>query len=131
MAGVYEKAVDRESAYERLKGRAQQPVSSAQEAQHEQAEQSQPWYASLPSLGSLAGGLAMGSRGGRRGDSMGEAMMKSAARSIGSSVGRQIVRGVLGSILRRQQPTVKLDLDGRKRRPFVCARPAWQFSCPD
>ena len=99
VAGVYEKAVDRDSAYERLKGRAQQPVSSTQEAQHQQAEQSQPWYASLPSLGSLTGGLAMGSRGGRRGDSMGEAMMKSAARSIGSSVGRQIVRGVLGSLL--------------------------------
>ncbi len=98
VAGVYEKVVDRESAYERLKGRAQQPVSSAQEAQHQQEQQSQPWYASLPSLGTLAGG-ATGGRGGRRGDSLGEAMMKSAARSIGSSVGRQIIRGVLGSIL--------------------------------
>jgi len=99
VAGVYEKAVDRESAYERLKGRAQQPVSTTQEEQHQQQEQSQPWYASLPSLGSLAGGLATGTRGGRRGDSLGEAMMKSAARSIGSSVGRQIIRGVMGSIL--------------------------------
>jgi DNA helicase HerA-like ATPase len=99
VAGVYEKTVDRESAYERLKGRAQQPVSPTQEQQHQQQEQNAPWYANLPSLGSLAGGVAGGSRGGRRGDSLGEAMMKSAARSIGSSVGRQIIRGVLGSIL--------------------------------
>src|SRR3954447_1201898 len=99
VAGVYEKAVDRESAYERLKGRAQQPVSPTQEQQHQQQEQNAPWYANLPSLGSLAGGVAGASRGGRRGDSLGEAMMKSAARSIGSSVGRQIIRGVLGSIL--------------------------------
>jgi hypothetical protein len=98
VAGVYEKVVDRESAYERLKGRAQQPVSAVQEQQHQQQEQNQPWYASLPSLGSLAG-AATGPRGGRRSDSLGEAMMKSAVRSIGSSVGRQIIRGVMGSIL--------------------------------
>jgi uncharacterized protein len=99
IAGVYEKTVDRESAYERLKGRAQQQVSPAQEQQHQQQEQNAPWYANLPSLGSLAGGVAGASREGHRGDSLGEAMMKSAARSIGSSVGRQIIRGVLGSIL--------------------------------
>ena len=98
VAGVYEKTVDRESAYERLKNLAQQPVSTAQEAQHQQQEQSQPWYSSLPSLGSL-GGLITGTTGNRRGDSLGEAMMKSAVRSIGSSVGRQLVRGVMGSLL--------------------------------
>jgi DNA helicase HerA-like ATPase len=77
VSGVYEKVVDRESAYERLKGRAQQPVTPAQEQQHDQQQQS---------------------RGSRR-DSLPETMMKSAARSIGSSVGREIVRGLMGSIL--------------------------------
>ncbi len=98
VAGVYEKAVDRESAYERLKNRAQQPVSTTQETQHQQAEQSQPWYASLPSLGGALGGLGTSARG-RRGDTLGEAMMKSAVRTIGSSVGRELIRGVMGSLL--------------------------------
>jgi uncharacterized protein len=86
VAGVYDKVVDRESAYERLKGRADQAPAPG-------AAADQPWYKNLPSLGFPTGG------GGRRGDSMVEAMMKSAARSVGSSVGRQIVRGVLGSLL--------------------------------
>ncbi len=91
VAGVYEKAVDRESAYELLKGRANQPpAAGASSAQGSD----QPWYANLPNLGSLAGGGSS-----RRGDSLIEAMSKSAARTIGSTVGRQIVRGVLGSLL--------------------------------
>jgi len=98
VAGVYEKVVDRESAYERLKGVAQQPVTAGQEQQHQQEQQSQPWYAELgTALGSLSGSAA--SRGGRRGDTLVEAAMKSAARTMGSQVGRQLVRGVLGSLL--------------------------------
>ncbi len=89
--GVYEKTVDRDSAYERLKGKAQASPATIPN----QAPQDKPWYENLPSLGlpsSLGGG-------GRRGDTVVDAMMKSAARSIGSSVGRQIIRGVLGSLL--------------------------------
>ena len=84
--GVYEKTIDRESAYERLKGRAeQQPVQPTQAS-----SQSGGWFPnlSIPSSG-----------GGRRGDSLVEAMAKSAARAVGSSVGRQFIRGVLGSLL--------------------------------
>ena len=98
--GTYEQTVDRESAYERLKGAALRPVTPAQVEQHDQQQQqqqSQPWYADVAgALGSLGLG---GSTGGRRGDSVAQAMVKSAARSIGSTVGRQIVRGVLGSLL--------------------------------
>ncbi len=90
VAGVYENAVDRESAYERLKGRAEQTAAAG-------AAQEQPWYSSLPSLASL--GFPSGGGSGRRGDTPLEAATKSAARAIGSTVGRQIVRGVLGSLL--------------------------------
>jgi hypothetical protein len=89
--GVYEKVVDRESAYERLKGKAQQsPIPGASPTQ---APADKSWYENLGLPTSLGGGT------GRRGDTVVDAMMKSAARSIGSSVGRQIIRGVLGSIL--------------------------------
>jgi uncharacterized protein len=95
VAGVYEKVVDRESAYELLKDRAakagaaggSQPVSAQQPA-----PKATSWYSDLLSLGS-------GSTSGRRGDSLAEIMAKSAARTLGTTVGRQIVRGVLGSLL--------------------------------
>ncbi len=92
VAGVYETAIDRESAYEILKSRAGQPPPTAS---GQPAGQSQSWYANLPA--SLGGGPVTG--GGRRGDTLVEAMAKSAARTIGSSVGRQLIRGVLGSLL--------------------------------
>jgi uncharacterized protein len=87
VAGTYDKTIDNESAYERLKSKAQQSVPPAQ-------QQNQPWYANLPSLG-----FPTGAGGGRRGDSLAEAAMKSAARAVGSQVGRQLIRGVLGSLL--------------------------------
>jgi hypothetical protein len=102
--GHYEKSVDRESAYERLKGRAEsaspsrnappfpasQPASSTQQPSSEQPRSS--W---TDSIGSVLGQLG----GGGRREGMAEALAKSAARAIGSQVGRQIVRGVLGGIL--------------------------------
>jgi uncharacterized protein len=90
VAGVYETAVDRESAFEILKARAGQPLpAAAGQAATPAAPPAPPWYANIPGI----------SGGGRRGDNLVEAMAKSAARTIGSSVGRQIVRGLLGSLL--------------------------------
>ena len=91
--GHYEKAVDRESAYEKLKARAAQ-AAEAQPAPAPQAPRQQGGGGILGTLGDLFGG---GSRGGRQ--SVGEAAVKSAARAIGSELGRQVLRGVLGSIL--------------------------------
>jgi DNA helicase HerA-like ATPase len=88
VAGVYEKVVDRESAYERLKGRATESGSTPTAAQP--APRPTSWLGDLATLGT--------STTGRRGDSLVETVAKSAARTLGSSVGRQIVRGVLGSL---------------------------------
>jgi DNA helicase HerA-like ATPase len=94
--GHYEKAVDRESAYEKLKARAAQAAEAAPPPQV-QPPQSQPQQGGglLGGLGDLFGGGS--SRGGRQ--SAAEAAVKSAARAIGSELGRQVLRGVLGSIL--------------------------------
>lgn len=84
----YEKTVDRESAYEILKGRAEaSPVE-------EDPNDSFDW-------GGLfgGGGDAKKKPAARRSDSVLEAAAKSVARTVGSELGRQIVRGVLGSIL--------------------------------
>ena len=92
--GHYEQAVDRESAYEKLKTRAAQAAESAPPSRTPQP-QSQPQQGGglLGGLGDLLGG---GPRGTRQ--TAAEAAVKSAARAIGSNLGRQIVRGVLGSI---------------------------------
>ena len=95
VAGVYEQAVDRESAQEKLSGRT---AASAKPAAPASAPAGAPPAASDNSLGGMLGGL-FGSSSRR--DSPMQAMVKSAARSIGSQVGREIIRGVLGSILKR------------------------------
>ncbi|MFL6664870.1 MAG: helicase HerA-like domain-containing protein, partial [Rhizobacter sp.] len=97
VAGVYEKAVDRESAYEKLKGRAAAAPTTAQAGRTmNDAPTATPVPAPGGWLSDVAGGLLRGS--GRK-DSVLETVAKSAARSIGSTVGREIIRGVLGSIL--------------------------------
>jgi len=94
--GHYEKAVDRESAYEKLKARAAQAAEAAAPPQAPQPQsQSQQGGGILGGLGDLFGGGS--SRGGRQ--TVAEAAVKSAARAIGSELGRQVLRGVLGSIL--------------------------------
>ncbi|MCM8593790.1 helicase HerA-like domain-containing protein [Accumulibacter sp.] len=96
--GHYEAAVDRESAYERLKGApaAAHPAGSQPGAGAPTREATGGGW--LGSLGDLLGGGG-GERRVGRGDSVLETAAKSAARAIGSQVGREIIRGVLGSIL--------------------------------
>ena len=96
VAGVYEKLVDRESAFEKLKARAEAaPAAPA-------GTPGAP--APAPAGGGAFGGLgdilfgSTGPRGGRR-EGIVEAAAKSAARSAGSAVARQVLRGVLGSLL--------------------------------
>jgi DNA helicase HerA-like ATPase len=101
LAGVYELAVDRESAYERLKGKVAASASAGTTSQTlpaAPAASGSGWLGSLEAAGTALGG-ALGGGGNRRGDTVVQAMVKSAARTMGSTVGRQIIRGVLGSLL--------------------------------
>ena len=101
VAGVYEKTVDRESAYERLKGAHAQPSDKANNttATGQAPANAQPTVTDqvLSGLGDALFG-STGPRGGKH-QGLAEAVVKSAVRSIGSAVGREIVRGVMGSIL--------------------------------
>ena len=100
VAGVYEQAQDRESAYERLKGQA----SAAGPASATNPLPGQAPAAAEPASGGLLGGLSdmlfgsTGPRGGQR-DGVAQMVVKSAVRTAGSAIGREIVRGVLGSLL--------------------------------
>jgi len=97
VAGVYEKVVDRESAYEKLKGRTEQMATQA-------AGNGKGGVAGQnDSGGGLLGGLndvlfgSTGPRGGQR-DGLAQTMAKSAVRTMGTTLGREILRGVLGSV---------------------------------
>lgn len=119
VAGVYEKALDRESAYEKLKGPAGEGAAAggggsggaskggglgsaisdgAREAASEAASEGEGLSGML---GGAIGSLLFGSTGPRGGkhDGLVQTMAKSAVRQVGSSVGRELVRGVLGSLL--------------------------------
>jgi len=99
VAGVYEKTMERESAYEMLKGRAP-PMDDAAVQQ----AQTQIKGATSEEGGGLMAGVSdmlfgsTGPRGGRH-DGVAQLVMKSAVRTVGSAIGREIVRGVLGGLL--------------------------------
>jgi len=115
VAGVYEKTLDRESAFEKIKGRTAarldaaasststatrdtEPRSSGRarapaEARNDSAAAAPAGGGLLDSLGSIFGGGVRRTR-----TSAGEQLIRSAASSVGREVGRQIIRGVLGGI---------------------------------
>ncbi len=76
--GRYDQVVDRDSAYEMLKKKAEQmQIDERIEADTASSR----------------------SRRGNNRQTVGEALLKSAARTIGSQIGRQIIRGIMGSLL--------------------------------
>ncbi len=91
VAGAYEKVLDRESAYEQLKARANHSAQQAESAK------------TSPDSGGVAGSLkdivfgSTGPRGGKK-EGLAESAARSAMRSVGSALGREIIRGVLGSL---------------------------------
>jgi len=107
VSGVYEKTLDRESAFEKIKGRIDTRADQANQTNNTNkpgAAAASGGAAAAPAEGgglldSLGSGLGslFGGGGGRR-TSAGEQLFKSAASSIGREVGRQIIRGVLGGI---------------------------------
>ena len=98
VAGVYEKAVDRESAYEKLKGRAENAPDAPPAVA---TKTSSGTSAAKPEgEGSFLNDLLFGTtgpRGGRK-DGLVQTMAKSAVRTVGTNVGKEILRGVLGGI---------------------------------
>jgi DNA helicase HerA-like ATPase len=97
VAGVYEKTLDRESAFEKLKGApamAGKPGTVAPPSAPAGAEESGGMLDGLKDV--LFG--STGPRGGRK-EGLAEAAARSAMRTMGTTVGREIIRGVLGSIL--------------------------------
>jgi uncharacterized protein len=75
--GHYEKTVDRESAYEKLKEKTRSSEAESQEKLYQTRRAVGPKSETTQLI---------------------QAMAKSAAHAVGSQIGRQIIRGVLGSL---------------------------------
>ncbi len=102
--GHYEKALDRESAYEKLRASVAEAKASAKPQADDgklPTGKPEPEAQGGGILGGAVGDLLFGRTGPRGGktDGLVQASAKSLARTIGSTVGRQIVRGILGSLL--------------------------------
>ena len=104
LAGKYEKAVDRPSAYERVQAR------TGQKAEATGAPAAMPGAsvpeAAKPSFFSWISKMfqpRIGPRGGRY-DSVATTAMKSAERIARSPVGQQMIRGVFGNLIRKPTP---------------------------
>ena len=87
--GRYDDDIDRESAFEMLKQKAEE---SARVEAAEKARMEQEKAASKTRRSAQRGG-------GRQRQGIGETLMKGVVRTVGSSLGRQIVRGIMGSLL--------------------------------
>jgi uncharacterized protein len=103
LAGHYEKAIDRESAYEKLQARASEkteaagaPPASPGASVPEGAKES--FFSKVLGTAGSIFQPTVGPRGGIH-DSMATTAMKSVVRAASSSVGREIARGILGGIL--------------------------------
>ena len=85
LAGYYDKAFDRESAYEMLTARAARAASETS-SQQDSAPQSKAPAGMAGKAGDLLGNLA-------------GQVMKTAVRQAANQIGRQLVRGLLGALL--------------------------------
>jgi DNA helicase HerA-like ATPase len=116
LAGVYDELVNRESAYELLTQRIEQPEKRV--AASSAGNGGNIWGTVAKSVAVSAGGVvarqvintairsattsttASGKKRGRPADSMAVAIGKSVARNAGGTIGRQIVRGLLNTMLK-------------------------------
>ncbi|MDG4648878.1 DUF853 family protein [Roseibacterium sp. SDUM158017] len=109
VAGKYDAPVDRESAFEILRARAEQAAREAEAAAvaagpEAEAPAAREFNAARRYSGTRAGGSTARSgvsRGGSsRSDSVAQTFAKSFARQLGTKSGQALVRGVLGGIFR-------------------------------
>jgi len=100
IAGKYEAEVDRESAFEVLRARADSAAKEAevQEAKEEEMSTAEREY----NAGRRYSGAKVGrsTSRGRSGQSMGARVGKMVMRELTSTTGRRIVRGILGGLFK-------------------------------
>lgn len=100
LAGVYDNGIDRDSAYELLKSKAERAAAAeaAAKAAEDQALAAEEFRAEQEKLQKEREKEAARRRKSGSGDDLIGDIAESTARSFGSSLGRSLVRGILGSL---------------------------------
>jgi hypothetical protein len=96
--GKYETVLDRESAFEKLRARAEAAARDASELEERQAEEKREFERARRYDGNGYGDEKPKRTTTGRSDSIGTAFAKSFARQLGTRSGQALVRGILGSI---------------------------------
>ncbi|MEM8980349.1 MAG: helicase HerA-like domain-containing protein [Pseudomonadota bacterium] len=101
IAGKYEHVIDRVSAYEALKTRAEAAAKEAEEAEAKE-EDMEPMLRDFSTNRRYSGERVTRStsRRTRKGQSFGEQMTKMVVKELTGTTGRRIVRGVLGGLFK-------------------------------
>ena len=107
LAATYDPAIDRDSAHERLRARAERAARDAAEVEDRTEAEEREFararrYDGDDRAGETGARRTSPSRPTGRSDSIGTAFAKSFARQLGTKSGQAIVRGVLGSIFGRR-----------------------------
>lgn len=94
VAGKYDTLVDRESAFEKLRAKAEAAAKEAEKAENSQTElrefqSAQRWNGDKKS-----------SRASKSGGGFGAALAKNVAKELTGTTGRRLVRGILGSLFK-------------------------------
>ena len=103
MGRKYNQAVDRDSAYERLRAKSDAAAREAQQQEQDETrrvEEDREFRNARRYDGDTSAAPKKRTTTSSRSDSIGEAFAKSFARSLGSKTGQAVIRGVLGSIFK-------------------------------
>jgi DNA helicase HerA-like ATPase len=101
MRGKYDTPLDRDSAFERLRARAEVAAAEAARAEAQKVEDKREFERARRYDAKGYGQTTARSRasgGSSRSDSVGDAFAKSFARQLGTRSGQAVVRGILGSL---------------------------------
>ena len=102
VAGKYDTAIDRESAYEMLKSRAETAAREAEEAERreEAAEAEEREYRKARRYDGKGVSRSSSRSRSRQPDTFGQAIGKAVLKELSGTTGRRIVRGVLGGLFK-------------------------------
>lgn len=110
MGRKYEDTIDRDSAYERLRGRAEaaaRAAADAEEAEAREAEEAarrkeeEREFSRAQRYDGKSTRTSSSRTSSSRSDSLGATLAKSFVRQLGTKTGQAVVRGILGSIFKR------------------------------
>gem|GEM_PF-2625545 len=100
LKGLYDTTIDSDSAYEKLKARAEAASEEVEAAEAEETRAREFKSARRYEAGSSSTSTRKSTRRSSRSDSIGETLVKSVIKTASTQSGRKFIRGVLGGLFK-------------------------------